>query len=76
MAGSAALAIAAVELAETGVALAAQPEDSLMPPACHLDRIASYTVFVVLIAPVLAEAAVLRFPQYSLIISVPSSGSS
>ena len=69
MASSAGAAvIAAAELAKTGVvALAAQREDAVMPPVYHLDRIASYNTFVVLIAPALTEAAVLRFPQCSLI---------
>lgn len=62
-----ATAIAAAELAETDVVvLAAQQEDSVTPPAHHLDRIASYNTFVVLIAPALTEATVLRFPQFSL----------
>lgn len=62
-----ALASAAAEMAKTSAAAwEAQQEVSAMPLAYHLDRIASHNTFVVLIAPVLAEAAVLRFPQCSL----------
>jgi len=62
-----AAAIAAAELAETGVmALAARQENAVTPLAYYLGRIASYNTFVALIAPALAEAAVLRFPQFSL----------